>query len=102
MAIRRRSLRNARNLRSRRRYGGVGSKSSNKKKLKKSKTHQKTRDISQGPSSQFLALRDHSDYDNVIRKEYKALAELVQKHINDSKLLKTEFYKLKSQSVFLK
>lgn len=122
MAIRRRSLRNARNLRSKRsrRYGGAGSKgskgskgsnSSGKKTTKVKANKRPVRAFSQVSSSGLVGSRaqpakaiavGHHDYVNVIRREYRALADLVQKHIDDSEHLKTEFYKLKSKSVFLK
>ena len=123
MAIRRRSLRNARNLRGlrssrSRRYGGNGSKgskgskgsnssksSSSGKKTKVKPNKRPVRAFSQElkslPRGKATAV-GHHDYVNVIRREYKALADLVEKHISDSELLKTEFFKLKRQSVFLK
>ena len=113
MAIRRRSLRNARNLRglrSRKRFGGAGSKGSkdsqgSTRKTTKVKANKK-KVLSQIPASISHRTKasavSHRDYVNVIRREYKALADLVQKHIDDSESLKTEFYKLKSQSVYLK
>ena len=121
MAIRRRSLRNARNLRGlrssrSRRYGGNGSKgskgsnssksgSSGKKTTKVKPNKRPVRAFSQElkslPRGKATAV-GHHDYVNVIRREYKALADLVEKHISDSELLKTEFFKLKRQSVFLK
>lgn len=116
MAIRKRSLRNARNLRSKRsrRYGGAGSKGSNSSGKKTTKVRGNKRPVrafSQVSSPGLVGSRaqpakaiavGHHDYVNVIRKEYRALADLVQKHIDDSEHLKTEFYKLKSKSVFLK
>ena len=120
MAIRRRSLRNVRNLRGlrssrSRRYGGNGSKgskaskgsegSSGKKTTKVKSNKRPVRAFSQElkslPRGKATAV-GHHDYVNVIRREYKALADLVEKHISDSELLKTEFFKLKRQSVFLK
>ena len=118
MAIRRRSLRNARNLRSKisKRYGGNGSKgsegSSGKKTTKVRGNKRPVRAFSQvssprsrssrQPVKAYLEVRPETASFNVIRKEYKALADLVQKHIDDSEHLKSEFKKLKSKSVFLK
>ena len=127
MAIRRRSLRNARNLRGKRsrRYGGNGSKgsegSSGKKTTKVRGNKRPVRAFSQNsppsrpppsrpppsrPSTSRKPVRayavGHDDYLKVLQREYSALADLVQKHIDDSEHLKTEFKKLKSKSVFLK
>lgn len=122
MAIRRRSLRNARNLRSKRsrRYGGNGTKgsegSSRKKTTKVRGNKRPVRAFSQNsppsrpppsrPGSSRQPARayavGHDDFISVIRREYKTLADLVQKHIDDSEHLKSEFNKLKSKSVFLK
>ena len=130
MAIRRRSLRNARNLKGLRssrfrRYGGAGSnKSSSGKKTTKVKPNKKPirafsqnsppsrpppsrpRSNSSTTSRKPVVARAHAvghyDYLKVIQREYSALANLVQKHINDSEHLKTEFNKLKSNSVYLK
>lgn len=119
MAIRRRSLRNVRNLRGlrssrSRRYGGNGS--SGKKTTKVKGNKRPVRAFSQNsppsrpqpsrPGSSRQPARayavGHNDYLKVIQREYSALADLVQKHINDSEHLKSEFNKLKSKSVFLK
>lgn len=122
MAIRRRSLRNARNLRGKRsrRYGGNGSKgsegSSGKKTTKVKGNKRPVRAFSQNsppsrpppsrPSTSRKPVRayavGHDDYLKVLQREYSALADLVQKHIDDSEHLKSEFKKLKSKSVYLK
>lgn len=110
MAIRRRSLRNARNLRGKRtrRYGGNGS--SGKKTTKVRGNKRPVRAFSQVSSPRSRSSRQparayavgHNDYLKVLQREYSALADLVQKHIDDSEHLKSEFNKLKSKSVFLK
>ena len=128
MAIRRRSLRNARNLRGKRsrRYGGNGSKGSKGSKGSEGSSGKKTTKVrgnkrpvrafsqnsppSRPPPSRPSTSRKpvkayavgHNDYLKVLQREYSALADLVQKHINDSEHLKSEFNKLKSKSVFLK
>tara|TARA_B000000557_G_C20411146_1_gene290635 strand:+ start:80 stop:457 length:378 start_codon:yes stop_codon:yes gene_type:complete len=125
MAIRRRSLRNSRNLRSKRsrRYGGNGTKgskgsegSSGKKTTKVRGNKRPVRAFSQNsppsrpppsrPSTSRKPVKayavGHNDYLKVLQREYSALADLVQKHIDDSEHLKSEFNKLKSKSVFLK
>ena len=128
MAIRRRSLRNARNLRGKRsrRYGGNGSKGSKGSKGSEGSSGKKTTKVrgnkrpvrafsqnsppSRPPPSRPSTSRKpvkayavgHNDYLKVLQREYSALADLVQKHIDDSEHLKSEFKKLKSKSVFLK
>tara|TARA_B100000927_G_C16352477_1_gene423853 strand:+ start:281 stop:649 length:369 start_codon:yes stop_codon:yes gene_type:complete len=122
MAIRRRSLRSKRS----KRYGGNGTKGSKGSKGSNGSSGKKTTKVrgnkrpvrafsqnsppSRPPPSRPGSSRQparayavgHDDFISVIRREYKALADLVQKHIDDSEKLKTEFYKLKSKSVVLK